>query len=98
MVENLAPKQGFTVKRYSISSTNDLEQVGGQMVSQVDAVFVPTDNTIASAMQTLVSAANAKKIPVFPTVDTMVKMVAWPPSALTSSSSAWKLVKWQVTC
>ncbi|KRK71685.1 tryptophan ABC transporter substrate-binding protein [Lacticaseibacillus nasuensis] len=73
MVENLAPKQGFTVKRYSISSTNDLEQVGGQMVSQVDAVFVPTDNTIASAMQTLVSAANAKKIPVFPTVDTMVK-------------------------
>lgn len=54
MVEKLGPKQGFTVKRYAISSTNDLNQVATQMVSQVDAIFVPTDNTVASAMQTLV--------------------------------------------
>lgn len=43
------------------------------MVSQVDAVYVPTDNTVASAMQTLVATATAKKVPVFPAVDTMVK-------------------------
>ena len=73
MVAKLGPKEGFTVKRYAISSTNDLNQVATQMVSQVDAVFVPTDNTVASAMQTLVAAANARKVPIFPTVDTMVK-------------------------
>lgn len=73
MVGQLAPKAGFKVKQYTISSTNDLNQVAGQMVTQVDAIFVPTDNTIASAMQTLVQVANTKKIPVFPTVDTMVK-------------------------
>ncbi|WP_204123154.1 tryptophan ABC transporter substrate-binding protein [Lacticaseibacillus mingshuiensis] len=73
LVTKEAPNEGFTVKNYTISSTNDLAQVGGQMVNQVDAVFVPTDNTIASAMQTLVKVANVKKVPVFPTVDTMVK-------------------------
>lgn len=73
MVTALAPKQGFTVKNFTVSSTNDLNQVAGEMVTQVDAVFVPTDNTIASAMQTLVQVANTKQVPVFPTVDTMVK-------------------------
>ncbi|MCI1985355.1 MAG: ABC transporter substrate-binding protein [Lactobacillus sp.] len=73
MVGEMAPKSGFTVKQFTISSTNDLNQVAGQMVTQVDAVFVPTDNTIASAMQTLVQVADTKKIPIFPTVDTMVK-------------------------
>lgn len=73
MVAAEAPKEGFTVKRFGISSTNDLNQVAAQMVTQVDAIFVPTDNTIASAMQTLAQVADAKKIPIFPTVDTMVK-------------------------
>ncbi|MBC6499431.1 hypothetical protein H7R52_13960 [Weissella confusa] len=39
----------------------------------VDAVFVPTDNTIAGAMTTLIKNTDAAKVPVFPTVDTMVK-------------------------
>lgn len=73
MFEKLGPKQGFTFKRYAISSTNDLNQVATQMVSQVDAIFVPTDNTVASAMQTLVAVANTRRVPIFPTVDTMVE-------------------------
>ena len=73
MMESLAKKTGLTVKKFSVSSTNDITQVAAQMVQVVDAVFVPTDNTIASSMETLVAATNAKNIPVFPTVDTMVK-------------------------
>lgn len=69
----LAKAQGFTVKRYAISNTNDLSQIASQMAQSVDAIFVPTDNTIASAMQTLVAAADAKKVPIYPTVDTMVQ-------------------------
>ncbi|KRM73103.1 tryptophan ABC transporter substrate-binding protein [Lacticaseibacillus brantae] len=72
-MQALAPKYGFTVKTYAISNTNDLTQVANQMVTQVDAIYVPTDNTIASAMQTLVAAANARKVPIFPSVDTMVE-------------------------
>lgn len=69
----LCKKEHVRLKSYSIANTNDLNQVAEEMVTQVDAVYVPTDNTIASAMQTLVAAANAQKVPVFPAVDTMVK-------------------------
>ncbi|RRG17372.1 ABC transporter substrate-binding protein [Weissella viridescens] len=70
----LAKAAGITVKPYSITSSNDLNQTSQQMVAnhQVDAVFVPTDNTIAGAMPTLIKNTNAAKVPVFPTVDTMV--------------------------
>lgn len=69
----LCKREHVKLKAYSIANTNDLNQVAQQMVAQVDAVYVPTDNTVASAMQTLVATANAKKVPVFPAVDTMVK-------------------------
>lgn len=69
----ICKEEGVHLKSYSISNSNDLNQVSQQMLTEVDAVFVPTDNTIAGAMQTLVANANAAKKPVFPAVDTMVK-------------------------
>lgn len=66
-------KMNIKLKAYSISNSNDLNQVSQQMVSRVDAVIVPTDNTVAGAMQTLVKNADAANKPVFPATDTMVK-------------------------
>lgn len=66
-------RMGISLKSYSIANSNDLNQVSEQMLQQVDAVIVPTDNTIAGAMQTLVKNANAANKPVFPATDTMVK-------------------------
>lgn len=60
-------------KAFSIANSNDLNQVSEQMFSQVDAAVVPTDNTIAGAIQTLVKNGNAVKKPVFPAASTMVK-------------------------
>ena len=68
-----AKQMHLNLKAYSISNSNDLNQVSQQMLSEVDAVILPTDNTIAGAMQTLVKNANAVNKPVFPAVDTMVK-------------------------
>lgn len=68
-----AKKMGLNLKSYSIANSNDLNQVSQQMLSEVDAVIVPTDNTIAGAMQTLVKNADAANKPVFPAADTMVK-------------------------
>lgn len=74
-MQKIALANHLKVKTYTIAQTNDLAQVAQTMVNNhnVDAVFVPTDNTIASAMPVLVQATNQAKIPVFPTVDTMVK-------------------------
>lgn len=65
--------EGINYKLYTIASTNDMQQVAEQMVSQVDAVYAPQDNGVASAMKTLTNVANQSKIPVFPSADTMVK-------------------------
>ncbi|MHC9532984.1 tryptophan ABC transporter substrate-binding protein [Dellaglioa sp. L3N] len=68
-----ALSSGLKVKSATITSTNDVDQVSQTLVSSVDAVYVPTDNTVASSIQTLVKNATQAKIPVFPAVDTMVK-------------------------
>lgn len=72
-VKPFVKKYGWTIKKYNVSSTNDVNQVAQAMTAAVQAVWVPTDNTIASAMQTLVNVTNTKNVPIFPTVDTMVK-------------------------
>ncbi|EJE97542.1 tryptophan ABC transporter substrate-binding protein [Liquorilactobacillus mali] len=69
----LCKKEGINYKLYTISGTNDMQQVAEQMVSQVDTVYAPQDNEVAAAMKTLVEVANKSKIPVFAAADTMVK-------------------------
>ncbi|WP_412989123.1 tryptophan ABC transporter substrate-binding protein [Pediococcus siamensis] len=73
LFKQLCEKAHVTLKAYSIANSNDLNQVSQTMLNNVDAVYVPTDNTIAGAMQTLVKNANNANIPVFPAVDSMVK-------------------------
>ena len=72
-LEKLAEKEGLTVRPYTITSTNDIEQVAQIMAGKVQAVYVPTDNTVASGIATLLKVTNEAKIPVFPAADTMVK-------------------------
>ncbi|WP_270312331.1 tryptophan ABC transporter substrate-binding protein [Vagococcus fluvialis] len=68
-----AKKSGFDVKSYPVPSTNEISQMMQVMSKEVDFVYLPTDNTMANAMQTIVDVANQYKIPVIPSVDTMVE-------------------------
>lgn len=70
--KKLALKAGLHIRSYTITSTNDIEQVAQTMAGKVQAVYVPTDNTVASGIATLLKATNAAKIPVFPAADTMI--------------------------
>lgn len=47
----LAEKEGLIVRPYTITSTNDIEQVAQTMAGKVQAVYVPTDNTVASVTE-----------------------------------------------
>lgn len=69
----ICKQEGVHYKMYTIANTNDMQQVAESMASEVDAVYAPQDNGVASAMQTLVAVTNKAKIPVIPAVDTMVK-------------------------
>ncbi|MBM6784587.1 ABC transporter substrate-binding protein, partial [Enorma massiliensis] len=49
MAEEELDGLGIGHERYSFSSTNELQTVVETMVGQVDAVYAPTDNTVAAA-------------------------------------------------
>jgi len=72
-MQNLAEKNGITVKVSSISSVNDLQQVATALAKNVQTIYVPTDNTVASGMKLLSAIAAKQNIAVFPAATTMVK-------------------------
>lgn len=69
---DVAKKEGLQVKHYPVPSTNEIAQMSQVMTKEVDAIYIPTDNTIANGFQTVVSIADVANIPIFPSVDTMV--------------------------
>ncbi|MGO3169791.1 MAG: tryptophan ABC transporter substrate-binding protein [Bavariicoccus seileri] len=71
--EQAIEELGLKSETKTVSNTTDLQQISEQLASQVDAIYVPIDNGIASAMVTLVNVTDSYKIPVFPSADTMVK-------------------------
>lgn len=72
LAESLASDYDFETVTMTVSSTNDVAQVTSQLISQVDAIWVPNDNIIASAYPTLIETADKANIPTFPAVDQMV--------------------------
>ena len=70
--KKIAEKKGYKVLEYSVPSTNEIATTMNVMLDKTDAVWIPLDNTIASAFPTVVSAAKTAKKPIYPSVDTMV--------------------------
>lgn len=64
---------GIAHERYSVSSSNEIQQMVESMVGKVDAIYAPTDNTIAAGMATVSMVANENKLPVIAGCDTMVE-------------------------
>lgn len=70
--KELAEAKGYEVVEYAIASSNDLTTTANVMVGKVDAIWVPLDNTVASAFTSLVQVAKTAKKPIYTSVDTMV--------------------------
>ncbi len=68
----VAEEMGLEVQIEGIASTMDMQLVAQTLANEVDAIYVGSDNTIASAFETLLDATDAAGIPVFTTVDVMV--------------------------
>lgn len=66
VLRHLAPQFGFKLHHFTVANSNDVDQVAQLAVQQVQAIYVPSDNTIASALQTLLNHTNQAKVPVFP--------------------------------
>lgn len=69
----VAEKAGYKVEPYAVPSTNEIASTVDSMLGKVDAIWTPTDNTIASAFPTVVNAAKTAKKPIYTSVETMVE-------------------------
>lgn len=56
----------------AVTTISDVQTNAQVLVTKVDAIFAPNDNTVASAMSALANEANKAKIPVFVGADSMV--------------------------
>lgn len=61
----MAPEWGFNVVEAAAPRSADVLGAAQSLVGQVDAIYVPTDNTIVSALEAVLSVGQDSDIPVF---------------------------------
>lgn len=63
--EKLAEDYGFTIEKAGITNTSEIQLAASDLLGKVDCLTNLTDNTVVSALPTVLGLANEKGIPVF---------------------------------
>lgn len=72
-LHELAPQHGFELVESPATKSADVQQATRSLVGRVDAIYLPTDNTVASAVQAAASVGGENKIPIYAGDIDMVK-------------------------
>ncbi len=64
-IKALSSSLGFETVEATASKTADVYQAAKSLVGRVDAVFIPTDNTIVSALESVIKVGIQNKLPIF---------------------------------
>ena len=73
IMKEYAMSLGIDVREATVSTANDIQQAAQSLVGKVEAIYVPTDNVLASAMPTLIDITDPAKIPVICGESSMVE-------------------------
>lgn len=73
MAKEAIEAEGMTAVDYTVSNSNEIQTVVTSMVGKVDAIYAPTDNTIAAGMTTVAMIANENGLPTICGEEGMVK-------------------------
>lgn len=65
ILNEVAPTYGFNIVEAPAPRTADVLGAAQSLVGKVDAIYVPTDNTIVSALEAVLSVGDQNDIPVF---------------------------------
>ncbi len=68
-----AESKGIKAVEATVSTVNDIQQAAHSLIGKCEAVYIPTDNVLASAMPTLSAITNEAKLPVICGEGNMVK-------------------------
>ncbi len=58
ILKSVCEAKGLTVEERTISSVNDIQQAAQSLVNEVDVLWLPTDNNVASAMPQVVGVTD----------------------------------------
>ena len=58
LLDKVAAAKGLTVEKRTIQNVNDIQQAAQSLVGKVDALWLPTDNNVASAMPNVVGVTD----------------------------------------
>ena len=62
-VKKVMDEQGLTVVEASASTSADVKQATESLIGKVDAFYIITDNTVVSALESVIDVANTNKLP-----------------------------------
>lgn len=65
LAKKAAAARGLATVEATVSSVNDIQQAAQSLMGKVDALYIPTDNVMASAIPNLIKITDAARIPVF---------------------------------
>lgn len=64
MAKKVAADLGLTIVEATVTTSADVLQASQSLIGKVDTIYVPTDNMVVSAAQSVVQVANKNKIPI----------------------------------
>ncbi len=65
IADQAAPGLGVEMVKVTVTASNEVMQAAQSMVGRVDAIYVPTDNMVVSALASVVKVGEDNDIPVF---------------------------------
>ena len=60
-----AKERGVEIVEATVTNSSEVQQAANSLVGNVDAIFIPTDNTVVSAMEVVVKVGQRSQTPIF---------------------------------
>lgn len=72
-LKDYAAKNHRTIVEATVTGSSEVQQAAQSLVGKVDAILIPNDNTVATAMPIVSQVAIKAKLPVYVTADSLVR-------------------------
>lgn len=64
LLKKEAPARGMTIVEATVASSGEVATAARSLVGKADAIYVPTDNTVVSALESVIQVGRENKLPV----------------------------------
>lgn len=65
VLKDVAKKAGLTIVEATVTKSADAQSAARSLVGKVDAAYVPLDNTVVSALESVIAVGRQAKLPIF---------------------------------